>query len=200
MLICNEFFYLLGVQSMLIGYARISTDDQNLDLQLDALKQAGCEKIYSDRISGAKTLRPGLELALEVARTGDVLVVWRLDRLGRSLKDLIEKMEILDKRGIGLSSLQESITTTNNSGKLIFHLFGALAEFERNLIRERTNAGLVAARARGHRGGRPKALDPAKRQLAVKLYTEKQHTIIEICKLMGISKPTLYNYIAEVNK
>ena len=200
MLICNEFFYLLGVQSMLIGYARISTDDQNLDLQLDALKQAGCEKIYSDRISGAKTFRPGLELALEVARTGDVLVVWRLDRLGRSLKDLIEKMEILDKRGIGLSSLQESITTTNNSGKLIFHLFGALAEFERNLIRERTNAGLVAARARGHRGGRPKALDPAKRQLAVKLYTEKQHTIIEICKLMGISKPTLYNYIAEVNK
>lgn len=199
MLICNEFFYLLGVQSMLIGYARISTDDQNLDLQLDALKQAGCEKIYSDRISGAKTLRPGLELALEVARTSDVLVVWRLDRLGRSLKDLIEKMEILDKRGIGLSSLQESITTTNNSGKLIFHLFGALAEFERNLIRERTNAGLVAARARGHRGGRPKALDPAKRQLAVKLYTEKQHTIIEICKLMGISKPTLYNYIAEVN-
>lgn len=199
MLFCNEFFYLLGVQSMLIGYARISTDDQNLDLQLDALKQAGCEKIYSDRISGAKTLRPGLGLALEVARTGDVLVVWRLDRLGRSLKDLIEKMETLDKQGIGLSSLQESITTTNNSGKLIFHLFGALAEFERNLIRERTNAGLVAARARGHRGGRPKALDPAKRQLAVKLYTEKQHSIIEICKLMGISKPTLYNYIAEVN-
>ncbi|MEM8777987.1 MAG: recombinase family protein [Cyanobacteria bacterium P01_G01_bin.49] len=184
---------------MLIGYARISTDDQNLSLQLDALKQAGCEKIYSDRISGAKTLRPGLGLALEVARTGDVLVVWRLDRLGRSLKDLIETMETLDKRGIGLSSLQESITTTNNSGKLIFHLFGALAEFERNLIRERTSAGLAAARARGHRGGRPKALDPAKRQLAVKLYTEKQHTIIEICKLMGISKPTLYNYIAEVN-
>lgn len=184
---------------MLIGYARISTDDQNLNLQMDALQLAGCEKIYSDRISGVKALRPGLSLALEVARTGDVLVVWRLDRLGRSLKDLIETMETLDKRGIGLSSLQESITTTNNSGRLIFHLFGALAEFERNLIRERTTAGLVAARARGHRGGRPKALDPAKRQLAVKLYAEGQHTIVEICRLMGISKPTLYNYIAEMN-
>lgn len=184
---------------MLIGYARISTDDQNLNLQMDALQLAGCEKIYSDRISGAKAARPGLSLALEVARTGDVLVVWRLDRLGRSLKDLIETMETLGQRGIGLSSLQESITTTNNSGRLIFHLFGALAEFERNLISERTTAGLIAARKRGHRGGRPKALDPAKRQLAVKLYTEKQHTIIEICKLMGISKPTLYNYIAEIN-
>jgi DNA invertase Pin-like site-specific DNA recombinase len=184
---------------MLIGYARISTDDQNLNLQMDALQLAGCEKIYSDRISGAKAARPGLSLALEVARTGDVLVVWRLDRLGRSLKDLIETMETLGQRGIGLSSLQESITTTNNSGRLIFHLFGALAEFERNLISERTTAGLIAARKRGHRGGRPKALDPAKHQLAVKLYTEKQHTIIEICKLMGISKPTLYNYIAEIN-
>lgn len=184
---------------MLIGYARISTDDQNLNLQMDALRLAGCEKLYSDRISGAKAARPGLSLALEVARTGDVLVVWRLDRLGRSLKDLIETMETLDERGIGFSSLQESITTTNNSGRLIFHLFGALAEFERNLIRERTTAGLVAARARGHRGGRPKALVLAKRQLAVKLYTEGRHTIIEICKLMGISKPTLYNYIAEIN-
>lgn len=183
---------------MLIGYARVSTDDQNLNLQMDALQQAGCEKIYSDRISGAKALRPGLGLVLEVVRTGDVLMVWRLDRLGRSLKDLIEIMTTLDERGIGLQSLQESISTTNNSGRLIFHLFGALAEFERNLIRERTTAGLVAARARGHRGGRPKALDAAKRQLAVRLYTEGQHTIIEICKLMGISKPTLYNYIAEI--
>jgi DNA invertase Pin-like site-specific DNA recombinase len=184
---------------MLIGYARVSTDDQNLNLQTDALQQAGCGKVYTDRMSGAKAARPGLSLALEVARTGDVLVVWRLDRLGRSLKDLIEIMSTLDERGIGLSSLQESITTTNSSGRLIFHLFGALAEFERNLIHERTTAGLVAARARGHKGGRPKALDPAKRQLAVKLYTEGQHTIIEICRFMGISKPTLYNYIAEMN-
>lgn len=184
---------------MLIGYARVSTDDQNLNLQRDALQQAGCVKIYSDRMSGAKAARPGLSLALEVARTGDVLVVWRLDRLGRSLKDLIEIMSTLEERKVGLSSLQESITTTNNSGRLVFHLFGALAEFERNLIRERTTAGLVAARARGRAGGRPKALEPAKRQLAVKLYAEGQHTIAEICKLMGISKPTLYNYIAEMN-
>jgi DNA invertase Pin-like site-specific DNA recombinase len=183
---------------MLIGYARVSTEDQNLDLQMDALRQAGCEKVYTDHISGAKAARPGLLLAFEVARIGDVLVVWRLDRLGRSLKDLIETMETLEKRGIGLSSLQESITTTSSSGKLIFHLFGALAEFERNLISERTTAGLVAARSRGHKGGRPKALDSTKRQLAVKLYTEGQYTIIQICKLMGISKPTLYNYIAEI--
>ena len=184
---------------MLIGYARVSTDDQNLNLQTDALQQAGCAKIYSDKSSGAKAARPGLSLALDYARTGDVLVVWRLDRLGRSLKDLIEIVSALDERGIGLCSLQESITTTNNSGRLIFHLFGALAEFERNLIRERTTAGLVAARVRGHKGGRPKALNQAKRQLAVKLYTEGQYTIVEICKLMGISKPTLYNYIAEIN-
>lgn len=184
---------------MLIGYARVSTDDQNLTLQKDALQQAGCTKIYSDRMSGAKAQRPGLSLALDFARSGDVLVVWRLDRLGRSLKDLIEIVSTLDERGIGLQSLQESIVTTNNSGRLVFHLFAALAEFERNLIRERTKAGLVAARARGHKGGRPKALDPAKRSLAVKLYTERQHTIGEICKLMGISKPTLYNYIAEMS-
>lgn len=184
---------------MLIGYARVSTDDQKLNLQMDALQQAGCAKIYSDRLSGVKAARPGLSQALEVARAGDVLVVWRLDRLGRSLKDLIEIMSKLDERGIQLSSLSESITTTNNSGRLIFHLFGALAEFERNLIRERTTAGLVAARARGHKGGRPKALDLAKRQLAVRLYSEGQHTIVEICKLMGISKPTLYSYIDEIN-
>jgi DNA invertase Pin-like site-specific DNA recombinase len=183
---------------MLIGYARVSTDDQNLNLQTDALQQAGCANIYSDQISGARTARPGLSLALEVARTDDILVVWRLDRLGRSLKDLIEIVSLLDERGVGLSSLQESISTTNNSGRLIFHLFGALAEFERNLIRERTQAGLIAARARGHVGGRPKALNRTKRQLAVKLYRERQHTIVEICKLMGISKPTLYHYIAEM--
>jgi len=183
---------------MLIGYARVSTDDQNLALQMDALKQAGCEKIYTDHHSGAKAIRPGLSQAFEVARTGDVLIVWRLDRLGRSLKDLIKTMETLDLRGIELSSLQESITTTNNSGRLIFHLFGALAEFEHNLIRERTTAGLKAARARGHLGGRPKALDLPKRQLAVKLYLDGQHTIMEICKLMGISKPTLYHYVAEI--
>src|SRR3954447_18177938 len=184
---------------MLIGYARVSTDDQNLDLQRDALRLAGCEKIYEDRISGAKAARPGLALALEVARAGDVLTVWRLDRLGRSLHDLILLGRKLDEMGIGLMSVQEKIDTSSSGGRLVFHMFGALAEFERNLVRERTQAGLNAARARGRKGGRPKVLDPAKRQLVAKLYAEKQHTIGEICRMMGISKPTLYNYIAEAN-
>jgi DNA invertase Pin-like site-specific DNA recombinase len=182
---------------MLIGYARVSTDDQKLNLQQDALHTAGCEKIFEDYLSGARATRPGLTSALEMARSGDTLVVWRLDRLGRSLKDLIQLTETLKQRSIGLQSLQESIDTTTSSGQLIFHLFGALAEFERNLIRERTNAGLTAARARGRLGGRPKALDPNKRQLAVKLYNDRQHSIDEICQMMGISKPTLYNYVAE---
>jgi DNA invertase Pin-like site-specific DNA recombinase len=182
---------------MLIGYARVSTDDQKLNLQQDALHTAGCEKIFEDYLSGARATRPGLTSALEMARSGDTLVVWRLDRLGRSLKDLIQLTETLKQRSIGLQSLQESIDTTTSSGQLIFHLFGALAEFERNLIRERTNAGLVAARARGRLGGRPKALDLNKRQLAVKLYNDRQHSIDEICQMMGISKPTLYNYVAE---
>src|SRR5690606_21306163 len=138
---------------MRIGYARVSTDDQNLSLQLDALAKAGCDKIYEDRMSGAKAARPGLQLALEVARAGDVLVVWRLDRLGRSLKDLIEMVSQMEARGVGFQSLQESVDTTSSGGKLIFHIFGALAEFERQLIRERTQAGLTAARARGRRGG-----------------------------------------------
>ena len=129
-------------------------------------------------------------------RLGDTLVVWRLDRLGRSLKDLIQLVGELDERGIGLRSLQESIDTTSSSGKLVFHIFGALAEFERNLIRERTRAGLQAARARGRKGGRPKALDESKRGLAVRLYLERRHTVREICNLMGISKPTLYSYVA----
>jgi DNA invertase Pin-like site-specific DNA recombinase len=182
---------------MLIGYARVSTDDQNLNLQRDALRAAGCAKIYEDHLSGVKAARPGLQQALEVARAGDVLVVWRLDRLGRSLKDLLQLVESLDKRNIELQSLQESLATHISGGRLIFHLFGALAEFERHLIRERTSAGLKAARARGRSGGRPKALEPNKRQLAVRLYSEKQHTIGEICQMLGISKPTLYSYVAE---
>jgi DNA invertase Pin-like site-specific DNA recombinase len=133
---------------MLIGYARVSTDDQNLDLQRDALRLAGCEKIYEDRMSGAKAARPGLTMALEVARTGDVLTVWRLDRLGRSLHDLIVLGRKLDEMGIGLMSVQEKIDTSSSGGRLVFHMFGALAEFERNLVRERTQAGLNAARAR----------------------------------------------------
>jgi DNA invertase Pin-like site-specific DNA recombinase len=180
---------------MLIGYARVSTDDQNLNLQKDALSKVGCTRILEDRASGAKAERPGLKAALDYARQGDVLVVWRLDRLSRSLKDLIEMVILFESKGIGLKSLQESIDTSSSSGKLIFHIFGALAEFERNLIRERTHAGLHAARARGRKGGRPRSLDPDKRVLAVRLYDEKAHTVDQICKMMGISKPTLYKYI-----
>lgn len=182
---------------MLIGYARVSTDDQKLNLQQDALRTAGCEKIFEDYLSGAKAKRPGLINAMEIARSGDTLVVWRLDRLGRSLKELIQLTETLKERSIELHSLQESINTTSSSGQLVFHLFGALAEFERNLVRERTKAGLSAARARGRLGGRPKALDPNKRKLAVKLYRDRQHSIDEICQMMGISKPTLYKYVDE---
>jgi DNA invertase Pin-like site-specific DNA recombinase len=182
---------------VLIGYARVSTDDQNLALQRDALAAAGCEKIYEDKTSGAKAERPGLALALEVARAGDTLIVWRLDRLGRSLKDLIALAEGLDKRGVGLKSLKEALDTTSSGGRLIFHMFAALAEFERDLVRERTQAGLTAARARGRLGGRPKRLTPERRRLAVQLYRAKEHSIAEICRLMGISKPTLYSYLAE---
>jgi DNA invertase Pin-like site-specific DNA recombinase len=182
---------------VLIGYARISTDDQNLALQHDALAAAGCEKVYEDRISGARAERPGLALALEVARAGDTLAVWRLDRLGRSLKDLIALAERLAERQVGLRSLKEALDTTSSGGRLIFHMFASLAEFERDLIRERTQAGLTAARARGRLGGRPKLLTPEKRKLAVQLYRAKEHSIAEICRLMGISKPTLYSYLAE---
>jgi DNA invertase Pin-like site-specific DNA recombinase len=181
---------------MLIGYARVSTLDQNLHLQIDALKQAGCEKIFEDKISGSKADRPGLKDALDYARQGDCLLVWRLDRLGRSLKDLIEIVNRLEERGVGFRSLQEAINTTTTSGKLVFQIFGALAEFERNLIRERTQAGLAAARARGRRGGSPRALDNTQIELAYRLYDEKRHTIKEICRVLGISKPTLYGYLS----
>lgn len=182
---------------MLIGYSRVSTDDQSLDLQQDALQQAGCEKIYSDTLGGAKACRPGLQQAMEVLRSGDILIVWRLDRLGRSLKNLISLMEELKAHGIGLQSLCEGIDTTTASGQLVFHLFAALAEFERNLIKERTQAGLSAARSRGRVGGRPKSLDSTKRQLAVRLYNERKLSVKEICRVMNISKPTLYSYIDE---
>jgi DNA invertase Pin-like site-specific DNA recombinase len=180
---------------MLIGYARVSTDDQNLDLQKDALTHAGCERILEDYQSGVKAERQGLSAALDYAREGDTLVVWRLDRLGRSLKDLIEIVTQLEARKVGLKSLHESLDTSSSSGKLIFHIFGALAEFERNLIRERTQAGLQAARARGRKGGRPKSLNAEKRALAIQLYEHKEHTVETICEIMGISKPTLYKYI-----
>jgi DNA invertase Pin-like site-specific DNA recombinase len=182
---------------MLIGYARVSTDDQNLDLQRDALKAAGCEKIIEDKASGkAGSNRPGLDRAREMLRPGDTLVVWRLDRLGRSLRDLIELMGELEGQGVGFRSLTESLDTTTPGGKLVFHVFGALAEFERNLIRERTKAGLAAARARGKKGGRPRKLDQDQRALVLEMY-RAQKPIKDICKTAHISKPTLYAYVRE---
>jgi len=180
---------------MHIGYARVSTHDQNLALQQDALKQAGCTKIIVDRVSGTVAERPGLAQIKEILREGDTLVVWRLDRLGRSIKDLIVWISWCEQEGVSLRSLHEAIDTTSPSGKLTFHLFAALAEFERQLIQERTQAGLSAARARGRLGGRPKALTTGKQQRAVQLYQEKQLTVKEICVMMGISKPTLYAYV-----
>lgn len=180
-----------------IGYARVSTLDQNPQLQHDALEKAGCEKIYVDQVSGTVAQRPGLVEIKKQLRAGDTLVVWRLDRLGRSLRDLISWAEYLEVEGVALQSLQEAIDTSTPSGKLTFHLFGALAEFERNLIRERTSAGLAAARARGRLGGRPKRLAKDKRDLAVRLYNEKELSVRKICEVMSISKPTLYAYVRE---
>jgi DNA invertase Pin-like site-specific DNA recombinase len=182
---------------MKVGYARVSTLEQNPDLQHDALKQAGCEKIFTDHASGAKTARPALSEALNYARSGDALVVWRLDRLGRSLKHLIEVVEDLESHKVGFMSLQEGINTTTSGGRLVFHLFGALAEFERNLIRERTQAGLSAARARGRMGGRKPKLKPDQVKTLRKMYESQQHTVKEICKVMGISRATLYEYLKD---
>jgi DNA invertase Pin-like site-specific DNA recombinase len=180
---------------MLIGYARISTQDQTLNLQQDALQKAGCSKIFTDTISGATTERKGLEQALSYVRAGDTLVVWRLDRLGRSLKHLIETITTLHDKKIGFKSITENIDTTTSGGKVIFHIFGALAEFERDIIRERTQAGLLAARARGKKGGRPKALHTNKVAMAQALYNDKSNSIADICKTLKISKATLYRYI-----
>jgi DNA invertase Pin-like site-specific DNA recombinase len=186
------------IRTMLVGYARVSTSEQTLDLQIDALDKIGCTKIFSDVVSGAKAERKGLQEALEYVRERDTLVVWRLDRLGRSLKHLIETITRLNNRNIGFKSITEHIDTTTSGGKLVFHIFGALAEFERDIIRERTNAGLSAARARGRLGGRPKAQTlntPKKVALAQSLYDNKTNTIEEICKTLHISRATLYRYV-----
>src|SRR3954470_13495466 len=179
---------------MLIGYARVSTDDQNLDLQRDALQKAGCEQIYTDQVSGTKATRPGLTEALSHLRAGDTLVVWRLDRLGRSLRHLIDTVTDLQERGIGFKSIQESIDTTTSGGKLVFHILGALAEFEREIIRERTQAGLHSARARGRRGGPKYKLTDKQVAIARQLY--QAHTPVkEICQTLGISRATFYRYV-----
>jgi DNA invertase Pin-like site-specific DNA recombinase len=176
-----------------IGYARVSTGEQTLDLQLDALAQAGCDKVFTETASGAKSDRPLLQEAIAYARSGDTIVVWRLDRLGRSLQHLIATVSDLRDRGVGFRSLTEQIDTTTSGGKLIFHVFGALAEFERDLIQERTHAGLAAARVRGRTGGRPPKLrDPKQLALARRLYADEETDVATICRTLGISRATLY--------
>ena len=180
---------------MRVGYARVSTHEQNLDLQLDELNKAGCEHIFTDKINGAVSERPGLDEVENYLREGDVLVVWRLDRLGRSLKHLISYVSSLESKGIGFHSISESINTETPSGTFMFHVFGALSEFERNLIKERTRAGLEAARSRGRQGGRPEKLTAEQQELVKTLYANKSHSISAICKMVGVGKTTLYKYI-----
>lgn len=177
---------------MQIGYARVSTEDQKLDLQVDALQKAGCETIYKDVASGAQHDRKGLDHATKYLRPGDTLVVWKLDRLGRSLKHLIEMVNHLNQKGVFFKSVQENIDTSSSGGKLTFHLFGALAEFERDIIRERTMAGLQAARARGRVGGRPKSMDDRKLKLAKELMSNPANSASDVSKTLGVSRATLY--------
>ena len=176
---------------MRIGYARVSTHDQDLDLQLDDLKKVGCEDIFSEKQSGSIKERPVMEQCLRTLRKGDTLVVWRLDRLGRSLKHLVEIISDLEDRGIGFHSIKESIDTTNAGGRLVFHIFGALAEFEHALIRDRTIAGLTAARARGRRGGRRPSLSRADVTKAAAMLLDPKITKAEVAKHFGVTRVTL---------
>ncbi|WP_019503259.1 recombinase family protein [Pleurocapsa sp. PCC 7319] len=182
---------------MLLGYARVSTNDQNLDLQLDALRSHGCERFFSDVVSGAKANRPGLDEMLKNAREDDVIVIWKLDRLGRSLKHLVELVAELNERKIGLQSLNDPIDTTTAQGRLVFNIFASLAEFEREIIRERTNAGLAAARARGRKGGRKPGLsEEAQRKARIaESYYKEGMPVNQISKDLNISKATLYKYL-----
>jgi DNA invertase Pin-like site-specific DNA recombinase len=183
---------------MKIGYARVSTRDQNIELQLDALTQAGCEVIYQEKASGATAARPELDRMLEQLRKGDAVYIYKLDRLGRSLKHLLELVGELQQRGVGLVSLTDAINTTSAQGRLVFNLFASLAEFERELIRERTHAGLNAARARGRVGGRRRGLSEEAERTAIvaeTLYKEQQLGVNEIAQRLRISKVTLYKYL-----
>jgi DNA invertase Pin-like site-specific DNA recombinase len=179
---------------MEVGYARVSTQDQDPALQLDALERAGCERIYRETASGAQRDRPELKAALDYMRDGDTLVVWRLDRLARSMKQLIETVEDLEARGVGFRSLTESIDTTTAGGRLVFHIFGALAEFERSIIRDRTRAGLAAARARGRTGGRPPVLKDSDRAAALALLCDADIPVKEVARRLGISQAALYQH------
>lgn len=180
---------------MLVGYARVSTQDQNPAMQLDALTAAGCERLFTEKASGAQRDRPELAAALSFMRKGDSLVVWRLDRLARSLPQLIETVAQLESEGIGLRSLTEAIDTTTAGGKLIFHIFGALAEFERSVIRERTRAGLKAARERGRKGGRPPALSASDLTAAKAMLRDPEITVAEVAARLKVSPATLYRYL-----
>jgi DNA invertase Pin-like site-specific DNA recombinase len=183
---------------MKIGYARVSTQNQNFNLQIDALEKLGCDRIYKETVSGAKSKRPVLEELLQNLRPGDVLAIWKLDRLGRSLKHLVELVGELMDKGVGLQSINDPIDTTTSHGRLTFNMFASLAEFERDLIRERTQAGLQAARARGRLGGRPKGLSQKALSTAAAtetLYREGKLSINEIARMLGISKSTLYSYL-----
>jgi len=182
---------------MRVGYARISTSDQSPALQEDALQKADCEKVFLEVASGSRSDRPQLKAALAFLREGDQLVVWRLDRLGRSLRHLVDLAETLEERGIQLVSLQDQIDTTTATGRLIFHVFGALAEFERSLLRERVQAGLDAARARGRKGGRKPKLSEEKRKAIRALYNARENTIEEIAEMFGVSKATIDRCVHE---
>lgn len=184
-----------GGRMALIGYSRVSTDQQNQGLQIEALKLAGCRKIFSEAASGAQRDRPQLAKALEYIREGDTLVVWKMDRLARSLKQLIETVENLGNRGVGFQSLTEKIDTTTPSGKLVFHLFGALGEFERSLIRERTMAGLANAKRLGRVGGRPRAMSEDDIEAAKALLASPKMTVEAVAERMGVSSATLYRYV-----
>lgn len=180
---------------MLIGYARVSTTDQNLDAQIDALNDAGCAKVFTDKASGVKPERAGLIAAIEYARAGDVLAVKKLDRLGRSIKNLIELITQIHNKGVGFKSLTENIDTTTSGGKLIFHIFSALAEFERDIIRERTKAGLEAARKRGRRGGRPQKINQKQIEQMRAIYETNKSSVTDICKSFGVSRSAFYKCI-----
>jgi DNA invertase Pin-like site-specific DNA recombinase len=176
---------------MIIGYARVSTTEQDTALQLDALQAVDCERVYQESGSGASRARPELARCLDAIRAGDTLVVWRLDRLGRSLKDLVEIITELEEKGVGFRSLTEAIDTTNPGGKLVFHIFAALSEFERSLIQERTKAGLAAARARGRKGGRPRKLDYKQVQKARAMLADPAITKTEVAEHFGVTRMTL---------
>ena len=181
---------------MVFGYARVSTAGQDEALQLDALEQAGCDRIFTDHASGSTTDRPALDEMLGLLRPGDTVVIWRLDRLGRSLRHLIDLVGDLEQRGVALRSMRESIDTATPGGRLIFHVFGALAEFERGLIRERTNAGLEAARARGRRGGRPTVWTPEKLATARDMHASGEHDVSAIARVLGVSRASVYRALS----